>query len=135
MKPKLPHTELKNYMVIACITNCLFFFAIKSKKYEPGDIARSLMNTPRQCFGHHVACRNYCQAVKLSNPAEHRFKNFPRGKPLQARSLQQFLGELFSPYVDIIPFCTLYNIYRSDCMHLDIFRFVGDVGSRGHDKD
>ena len=80
---------------------------------SPGDIARSLMNTPRQCFGHHVACGNYCQADKLSNPAEHRFKNFPRGKPLQARSIQQFLGELFSPYVDVIPLRMLYNIYRS----------------------
>ena len=80
---------------------------------SPGVIARSLMNTPRQCFGHHVACGNYCQADKLSNPAEHRFKNFPWGKPLQARSLQKFLGELFSPYVDVIPLCMLCNIYRS----------------------
>ena len=95
-----------------------FFYATKSKNISPGDIARSLMNTPRQCFGHHVACVNYCQADKLSNPAEHRFKNFPRGKNLQARGLQQFLGELFSPYVDVIPLCMLCNIYIAVWIHV-----------------
>ena len=87
------------------------------------------MNTPRQCFGHHVACGNYCQADKLSNPAEHRFKNFPRGKPPQARSFQQFLGELFSKYVDGIPLCMLYNIYRTviTCIwiYLDLLEMWG----------
>ena len=87
------------------------------------------MNTPRHYFGHHVACGNYCQAAKLSNPAEYRFKSFPRGKPLQARSLLQFLGELFSPYVDVTPLCMLCNIYRSaiTCtwIYLDLLEMWG----------
>ena len=35
----MSYRELKNYKVVAHITNCLFFYAIKSKKDEPGDIA------------------------------------------------------------------------------------------------
>ena len=42
---KTTHPELRSYMV-AHITNCRFH-AIKKKKMSPGDIARSLMNTPR----------------------------------------------------------------------------------------
>ena len=95
----------------------------------PVDIARSLMNTPRHLFGHHVACSNYCQAAKLGNPAVYRFKSFPRGIPLQARSLQQFLGKLFSPYVDVTPLCMLCNIYRSviTCtwIYLDLLEMWG----------
>ena len=36
----------KNCKVFAHITKCLFY-VIKSNKVEPGNIARSLMNTPR----------------------------------------------------------------------------------------
>ena len=35
------------------------------------------------------------------------------GKPLQSRSLQHFLCELFSPYADVPPLCILFTIYCS----------------------
>ena len=73
---KTAHPELKNYKVVAHITKC-FIYAIKSNKDEPADIARSLMNAPRHLFGHHDACGNWCQAAKLSNPAEYKFKCLP----------------------------------------------------------
>ena len=43
---KTTHPELRNYKVVAHITNCLFS-RHQEKKMSPGDIARSLMNTPR----------------------------------------------------------------------------------------
>ena len=73
---KTTHPELKNYKVVAHITKC-FIYAIKSNKDEPADIARSLMNAPRHLFGHHDACGNWCQAAKLSNPAEYKSKCLP----------------------------------------------------------
>ena len=44
---KTTHPELKNYKVIAHITNCLFFTPSSQKKITPRDIAGSLMNTRR----------------------------------------------------------------------------------------
>ena len=43
----------------------------------------------------------------------------------------QLLGELFSRYVDGILLCI---ISKCDYMYMDIFRYVVDLDSGGHDK-
>ena len=43
----------------------------------------------------------------------------------------QLLGELCSWYVDGISLCI---ISQFDYMYMDIFRYVGDLDSSGHDK-
>ena len=45
---KTTHPELRNYKVVAPITNSFFSTPSSQKKMNPGDIAGSLMNTLRQ---------------------------------------------------------------------------------------
>ena len=100
---KTTHPKLKNSKVVAYI---IFLRPSSQIKMSPEGIATSLMNTSRHFL---VIMSPVVTSAKLNNPAEYRFKGFPR---VQARSLQQYLGELFSRYTDVPPLCMLCNIYR-----------------------
>ena len=99
---KTTHPKLKNYKLVAHITNCPFLTQSSQMKMSSGDNARFLMNAPRHFL---VIMSPVVTSAKLLSSVIL--------QSAQAQSLQQFLGELFSRYVDVTPLCMLCNIYRS----------------------